>query len=371
VAIRVSVSAVTGYAPYAGYGVVADSLKPLSYLDYGNEYVSLPALAMKHPAEVLTMMTAQARRLHGVLFLSPTFNYVGWLLPPALLYALWRRRDGTLEYRINAFSAAGFTLIVVVVVCTAWDFFRYPFLLAATGWLCALAMFDDLAQAAERRLRPRWGGLIPSVLAALPLVMVIFLVGLGSARVFSVPYVVASWQRYRELVGKGPREADVEGGLEKLCLHMTKGGIVVSPDPWLVHMVCGSAAATLPRDLGAPGVLGRFLDERQPTYLVTGPKAFVYTVLKRSPRLREVARVTGSVPDDQLVLFEAPEPSPYSQSWSPPRPLVCAGRGRDCTSALHAGFFPEGTVKPYHTIMSELMGRLVPRHTPSKPDHVP
>jgi hypothetical protein len=205
--------------------------------------------------------------------------------------------------------------------------------------------------------------MIPSVLAALPLVMVILLVGLGSARIFSLPYVVASWQRYQERVRKAPGEADVEEGLGKLCLQMTKGGIVATPDPWLIHMVCGNAASTLPRDLATPGVLNRFLDERQPTYFVTGSKAFAYTLLKRSPRLIEIARVTGAVPDDQLVLFEAPEASLPRRSWSLPRPLVCAGRGPECTSVTRAGFFPAGPVKPYDTIVPDLMKRLVPRHT--------
>ena len=362
-AIRVSVSAATGYAPYAGYGIVAESLKPHSYWDYENEYVSLLALAVKHPAEVLTMMAEQARRLHGALFLSPTFNYVGWLLPPALLYALWGRREGSLEYRINALCAAGFGLIVVVVVCTAWDLFRYPFLIAATGGLCVLAMLDDLAQALDRRLHLRSGGRITSVLAALPLVTVVCIVGLGSARIFSVPYVVASWQRYQELARKAPRRQDVEGGIRNLCPYMTTGGVFVSSTPWSDHMFCGNAAVLLPRDLGAPGVLDRFLDERQPTYFVIASSGLSYNALKRSPRLREVVRVRGIVPDEELVLFEVLDQPPHSQSWSLPRPLVCAGRGKDCASGLHGDIYPESPVEPYDSIMLKLMGRLAPPPT--------
>jgi hypothetical protein len=310
--VHLGVASATGLAPYAGYGVVAESLGEADRLLYQREWVGARAFVEAHWREILPILALRAQQLLRALCLAPDFLYVGWLAPTGLWFALRARRASEeVELRAAALALLGFALVVIGNYA-AFEGLRYPLLVAVPAWLCGLAWIDALAARLEQRLRARRPGRPAAWVGALPLALAlaIFAVGLASGP----PRHLAEfgWDRYRELYGEDWR---------RLCPHLDADAVVATPDPWPATTWCGNAAVRLPLDLAEPEARDRFLGENRVRYLVVGESPPL-------PWLPDRARFRRLGTSGSLVLHELREPGPAV--WRAPPPLVCAGLDPDC-----------------------------------------
>jgi hypothetical protein len=323
--IYLTVTAATGHAPYAGYGIVGETFRVEERWQYQREWIGTWAFIQSHADEIFQQMGARVAQLYHAICLRPLFLYVGWLIPPAVFYALWRPRDGMLEHRINALSVLGFSLIIIMNYA-AFDSVRYPLMVAVPTWLCALAMLDDAAQSLERRLRRRWNGWFVSLPGALPLAAAVLLL-ISGLPPKTLTFTAISWQRYQEHDIEAILAAKVGADWRELCPYTHKDAIIATYFPGACVMWCGNAAVRLPLDLSSRELQDRFIAEKHPRYFIT-PREHAFRWLRDATRFREI---TSSGP---LTLFEVRNPTPKSQPWRAPPPLICAGMGPDCARRL-------------------------------------
>ena len=316
--LRLWLAAATGGLLYSGYG---GRLLELDYRElwrYGKVYIGTWSYIQQHADQIATIMVNHVVLLVRDLFLDAGFNWVGWILAPGVVWALVRRRDGILEYRICALCTLGFTFTIIVNY-SAYEP-RYLIFPALAGSLCGFAMLDDWAQRTARRIRPQAGAGARWV-SALPLAMTVLVVGISSLPL-TLGYVVQSWPR-----GQDQLLNDLRGHpVVPLCRYIDRDAIVATTDPWLMVVVCGNAALRLPTDLAELALRERFVAERHPAYFVAGADPD-YVWLRTWDRVREVSRSRNQ------VLYELRDPSPQSRPWRAPPPLVCGGSDADCVRA--------------------------------------
>jgi hypothetical protein len=319
--IQLALTAAAGHGVYAGYGFVGEMLNYKDIWPYGKQYVGTWTFALAHGGEIMEQMRLRVVQLYEVLCLMPMYNYVGWLVPPGVLYAILRRRDGVLEHRINAFSLLGFSLIFILTYAVADP--RFALLPAAGASFCGIAMVDEAAQRLERRLRGQGGRRVISLLGAAPLAGVLLLFAVGTAEK-TLPFTRALWSQYRQHYDVTEMtQRSLEAPWREICPHMNKDAIVADAYPWGPALLfCGNATLKLPPDLTSQELQSRFIDEQHPEYFISVDGTPPW--LRESERLREVANSGG------VTLFEVRDAAPESRPWSAPPPLVCAGRGPEC-----------------------------------------
>jgi len=319
--VQLGLTAATGHGVYAGYGFVGEMIGYKDIWPYEKQYVGTWTFALAHWGEILEQMRLRAVQLYEILCLMPMFNYVGWLIPPAVLYAILRRRDGVLEHRINAFSVLGFSLIFILTYAVADP--RFALLPAAGTCFCGLAMLDEAAQRLERRLQSQGGRRASSLLGAAPLAAVLLLFAVETAGK-TLPFTRTLWNQYRRQYDVTEMaQRSLEAPWREICPHMNKDAIVADAYPWgFALLFCGNATVKLPPDLTSRELQGRFIDEQHPGYFISVDGNPPW--LRQSGRLRKVANSEG------VTLFEVRDAAPESRPWNAPPPLVCAGRGPEC-----------------------------------------
>jgi hypothetical protein len=310
---RLGIAEVTGGLLYSGYGDRLREIDEREFWRYGKLSLGTWTHLQQNAHQIVSSMLDHWVLLVRFLFLSPAFNWIGWILAPGLLWALMRCRDGILEHRISAFCVIGFAFTVVLNYAAYEP--RYLDFTALAGAFCGFAMLDQWVRRTERRFE---GAVAVRWLSALPLVLTVLVVGLGSLPL-TLSHVLQSWQRSQDHVVNDPRRHP----LVPLCRYIDPDAIVATPDPWLMVLICGNAAMRLPWDLADPALRERFVAERHPAYFVAGADP-EYAWLKTWDRVRERARSR-----DQ-VLYELRDPSPQSRPWHAPPPLMCDGSRLDC-----------------------------------------
>jgi hypothetical protein len=320
-ALQLGARAATGFGLYAGY-----SGEMLAYEDvwsYGRRPAGTLAWAQAHADAILGIWARRAFELARDLCVDPLHHRSGWLLAPAVLWALAVPRRGALERRLCAFAALGFSLVVVLNYAPYEA--RYATLPFFAGVLCLGAALDDAARA----LAPRVGGRA-RLAGALPLLAALALIALGSGgTTLERPFDALARRRAGERVGPAP------GPIAPLCAAMDPDAAVAAVLPWPLHLWCGNAALILPIDLGAADVRARFLADKRPRYVVASREPS-YAWLARDPAFRALAE------SGRFVLYEAAGPPP-APPWRAPPPLACAGQAADCLTKRAAGA-PAGSV---------------------------
>jgi hypothetical protein len=106
---------------------------------------------------------------------------------------------------------------------------------------------------------------------------------------------------------------------------MERDPVVASVLPWRTHLWCGNPVVVLPLDLADADVRARFLEDKQPRYVIAQQEP-PFAWLGSDPTFRERLR-SGS-----LVLYERADASGAAR-WRAPPPPACAGRAPDCVVA--------------------------------------
>jgi hypothetical protein len=320
-ALQLWARSATGFGLYAGY-----SGEMLAYEDvwsYGKRYAGTLAYLQAHADTILGLWGRRATELARDLCLEPLHHRVGWLLAPAVLYALAAGGPGALERRLCAFAALGFALVVVLNYAPYEA--RYATLPFLATVLCLGATFDGAARALASRL-----GRGARTAAALPLLAAIAGIALGSgADTLRRPQGALARWRAGERVGPDP------GPLAPLCAAMDPDAVVAAVVPWPLHLFCGNAALILPIDLARIDLRARFLADKQPRYVVASSDPS-YAWLARDPAFRPL------LASGRFVLYERTSAPP--PPWRAPPPLACAGRAPDCVVARRGAAGPRGSV---------------------------
>jgi len=256
---------------------------------------------------------------------SSQFNYVGWIAIPAVLFGLFRRRDGVLAHRVNAFAILGFSAVVIGTYSAFQP--RYMMIVALPASLGGLAWLDTVLRGMESRSRVRAKRWRAQLTGYIPLAAVgVFVIIPWWHWPGSLPF---AWATYQEARTSAVPVADAE--MRALCKSMHPDAIVASVSPWRVLAMCGNAGLRLPVDLRGPrsDLLDRFLQERKPEYLLLGPgssSAFVKKLLAHGMRLVDK--------DSEVRLLVVENPPAGSRPWKAPPPLRCAGRPPACAALI-------------------------------------
>lgn len=239
--LRGWLAAATGGLLYSGYGGRLREMDYHALWRYGNESIGAWAYVQQHAAEIASIMRSHVALLVRDLFLSSAFNWVGWILVPGVVWALVRRRDGILEYRICGLCTLGFAFTVVLNYAAYEP--RYVVFPALAGGLSGFAMLDDWAQRTQRRIAPHAGTAAARWVSALPFALTVLVLGVGSLP-WTLGYVLQSWQRSHDQVLNDPQRHP----FAPLCRYIDRDAVVATTDPWLMLVVCGNAALRLPTD---------------------------------------------------------------------------------------------------------------------------
>lgn len=315
--VCVSVTAWTGLAPYARYADSGQFFEDIDLMHYKWQYPGAWAFVAAHWDEVSNRIALNVSQYRQVLFFDSIFHYVGWLMPAAF-YALVG--PGTIERRINALAALGFSVALILDYSHPFDAYRYPLWTAVSSCFCGFVLLDDLAAAIERALSRHalWGARLAR---AAPLVGALSLVSATTVS-SSIASSHAAWQSYqRGDPVYGPSFWDPSVVTVPMCRYMNKDAIVAGPNPWSYTLWCGNAALELPPDLDSEELQQRFLRERHPRYLISAGTDWLAT----SPQVRLVTTIFFR------NIYEVREPGPESRPWNAPPPLVCLGRDPECT----------------------------------------
>lgn len=323
--IGILVKSITGLAPYAGYAV-GEVLRDTDAFHYRMEYLGPLTFVRTHASELLPSMKVGFDILCQKLYGDGTFHHLGWLLLPALPYALASRRAGSFEQRINAFSALGLSVVVVAVGLQSFDANRYPLFGATGAALCGMAMIDDLALLAGEYFRGILGRATVTLFALLPLVGAVLLICFTTASQ-SLQDSRAAWQSYQQRGTVEFIDWGLNGSTQQFCRHMDRDAIVAGANPWSYTFWCGNAALFLPIDLGTVEWQQRFIRERHPRYFISDGGYFYYW-LQHSKLLTEVARF------DRFTLYKVRGHGSETDPWQAPPPVACAGKDSDCTEQL-------------------------------------
>lgn len=318
--LRWAFALATGLPLYAGYGVVAESLDPLDLWRYQREWVGPWAFARAHGDEILATIGLRTQQLVHALCLAPDFRYVGWLIPPGLVFAFSSRARHALELRVIGLSVVGFALIVIGNYA-AFEAARYPLLVAAPGWLCGLAALDALLRRGEEPLRRRFHLRRAHWLSSLPLIVAV--AAYSSALLAGTPMGAGAytWERLEEIQGKH---------LRGLCPHIDRDAVLGAADPWSAAMWCGNASLRLPIDLTSRELQDRFLAEHRVRYLLREAGA-------RYRWLEDAERFTRIATSGPFSLYELRDGDSFRSVWRAPPPPVCAGMGPECARELGRG----------------------------------
>lgn len=291
---------VTGFAPYAHYGVLLQSTSAGETFAFQKQYPGALAWLAAHGGQVRAALAWNAREVARLLFTLPDYHYVGWFALPALADA-WRRRDAQRLERL-LLAATGLALLGVVLVgYGAIDPRRLLLPAALCLWLLAASWLSHTALRISTHPLAR----------AAPAVLVLALWLLSPSAAGTSRWALRAWRAYQQ--------GDTRTGLEKsfappFCAALPRDAIVASPNPWELYLACGNAGQVLPRDLDSEALLQRYLDERAPGYLIAPANATAR--FDASPRLARIAALRGH------VLFEVKDASPRSRPWLAPPPLA-------------------------------------------------
>jgi len=296
-----SVGAATGFAPYAHYGVMAEIIDTPEVFHYRKEYVGWLAYLQGNAGAVLESLRSNLRASGDLLFRRDFYLWVGWLAAPGLAFALLRPGRGSLERRFAVFATLGFT---AVALATYGGFVgeRYLLLGAVCAWFAVLS----LGSAASEWLARRTGGRLRPAVAWLPLLLVLAVFALRDAS-RPLPDPWRGWQ------AQGDRYRPV-------CRLVDPDALVASENPWWFYLWCGNAGWRVPIDLTGEADLHRYLDERQPGYVLAplGPR---WELLARSPRLARIGTLPRGERGPDLGLYEVIGAGPASRPWRAPPPL--------------------------------------------------
>jgi hypothetical protein len=320
-AVRWVVEASTGLPLYAAYGGVGQFFSDKELMAYAKLYPGRGAFVTVHAAEILEIVGKRCVQLLRAVCFEPDFLYAGWLVPLAVGGGLVRRSDGVWEHRILALCTLGFTGVVIFNY-SAFDAKRYPLFVAVPAVLGAFAALDHGLRVWGRRGTVRGRGWLPWLLPAAAL-----LVFVGANGAATVAQAEISWKR---LLRQGPfrmaRSPVLNAGeIRAICPHVDRDAhvAVAYPFPWAFAFWCGNATSILPSDVLKPGVLGRFLRERRPRYIVV-PKT---GRLERLHRRRNLEWIGGT---SSFQVYEVADARPRPEPWKAPPPPACAGEGPDC-----------------------------------------
>jgi hypothetical protein len=296
------VGAATGFAPYSHYGVMAEIIETEEVFRYHKQYVGWLAYLEANTGAVREALLANLRASVSLLFRRDFFLWIGWLAGPGLAFALLRSGDGSLERRFVAWAGLGFT---AVALATYGGFVgeRYLLLAAVCGWFAALS----LASAACAWLARRAGGRLRAALPWLPLLLVAGLFLLRDA-------TRSPGDAWRGWHAQGERYRAV-------CARIDRDALVASENPWWLYLWCGNAGWRLPTDLNGASDLHRYLDERQPGYLLA-PLAPRWSFLAHSPRVARIGTLSLRDRRPDLGLYEVVGAGPPSRPWRAPPPLL-------------------------------------------------
>ncbi len=322
----------TGQVLYSAYAAITENINNADLDYYQKVYMGTWYYIELHAREIFKVMGTRLGDLYDALCIDPLYNYVGWLMVPAALYALLSTGPGSLERRITALSALAFSAVVVANY-SGYEAVRYPLLGAGSAALCGLAMLDSLSYRLERRLpasRSQW---FAPFLRITPLLLVLFLVsslGAGKAVTTSLD-TLRRWKQFgtSEAIAVSvfqPPDADVR----TLCRHMDEDAVVSAYMPWSYLAWCGNAGVLLPVDIANPEWQKKFIEENQPRYFVwDGNQNSSW--LSYSPLVHEIAR------SGRLILYEVTRSMRRENPWVAPPPIACAGKDPDCARALRRG----------------------------------
>jgi hypothetical protein len=297
-AVTIAARAAWGFAPYAHYGVMAETLRFADVARFPGDFPGAWPFLRAHAAEWVALERRDLALGFEYAFANASHLHVGWLAVPGVAHGLLRRGPASLEQRLVALCAIGFS---ATGLATGWGFDPTRYLLpgAVCGWLAALAFLDDAGDWVVRRASLRANA--ARLARAAPALAVLTLAGVESAPRLAVGAATALGPRRTPAVA-------LQGGPERsattraLCAQIAPGARVASPDPWAVLYWCGHDGYSIPRDLG--GGLDRYLDEMQPGYLIED-RPDGAAALARSARLEVIARagpstlfrVRGAVPE--------------------------------------------------------------------------
>jgi hypothetical protein len=308
-AVVQAVTAATGRAPYAHYGVMAEIIDVDDIFLAQKHYVGWLAFVRENHAAILASLAANLAQAWERLFASPFYLRLGWLLVPALAVALWPRRQVGLELRFAAVAALAFTAVALGVY---GGFAPQRYLLL--GVVCGCFVWAGLADRGARALAERAGAAGPQGRLARATRWLPALLALGLFAAQSGPSLAearAGWQRVRSGAPARPPNGPI---LTPLCASIDPDALVASQNPWWLYFWCGNAGLRIPEDLG-PELLERYLAERHPGYLVVVDDQPRWDHLDASPQLRRVEL------EHRWAVYEVLDAGPASRPWHAPPPL--------------------------------------------------
>jgi hypothetical protein len=312
--VSLGVRWISGFPPYAHYGIMAETLSDGDLPRYQTRYVGVLSFALRHAAEILEFERRNLTLAWDYAFLSPFYLHVGWLAIPGIAYGLVRGGGDFFPRRLVAVATIGFAATGLL---TSWGFAPSRYLLPAAvcAWLAAIVFLHDAAGWAWRRFGR---GLAPEAVASwFPLVVVLGLVGMqvGPAACAALASGSSSRAAPVVLLQRG-REWDAVS--RALCARIDPDALVASPNPWNLLYWCGNAGYWIPPDLDDLAALDRYLDDKKPGYLVEYRRDAVL-LFETSPRL-ERAHTHGPV-----TLFRVRDAPSESRPWHSPGPLAELG----------------------------------------------
>ncbi|MCP3984111.1 MAG: hypothetical protein GY723_06965 [bacterium] len=320
----VLLSAIHGFAPYAHYGVMAETLSTIDVRSYQAEYGGALDHAVRHAGEIASILVANLRATATQLLFRPDYLFVGWLVLPGVVYGLSRRSEEGLLPALCTFAALAFMTIGIL---TGWgyDVTRYPLLGVTCFWLLGFASIDAAVQRFLDRRAER-GKPAPAYLRGAPLAMMLLACLAIIPRTETWVFV----NRHLEVKHPVPRLQGPPGSNRvslAFCPRMHADAIVTSPDPWSIYYWCGNAGYLIPRDLSDLHWLHAYLDEMKPGYLIT-ELATEQAVFDRSPRLVSVDRFAD------IRLYEVRGAGSDGWPWHSIGPLADIGPPRRSTRGV-------------------------------------
>lgn len=294
----------TGFAPYAHYGIVLEIFGTADAMHYGYRYPGLLVFLAEHGARVLRVIAWNGGEIARTLLVRPDYHYVGWLVVPACLHA-WRRRD---EERVARLFLAAFSVSLLALAVVSWgaiDPRRLVLPAAACFWLLAAsllaAMGHILAAGARRPAALAWGPALA--------VVVVWLLSPSASATMGASW--RAWQRWRQ---HGTATGYEHSPYRPLSEHLEPGARVASPDPWVLHLVCGHAGRVVPPDLVDDEMRDRFLREVPIDHIIaTGRLA---QALDGAAGLAVRARA------GDLVLYAVSRSAPPAAAAAMPPPMI-------------------------------------------------
>jgi hypothetical protein len=320
---RVVVEAVTGFSPYAGYGVAREIFGADDGFSFQKEYVGAWTFARMNANAIVGRVGEFGAWLVRELCFGARYHLVGWLLLPGLVHSLLRRGDGAFEQRIAALSGIGFAATTLAYFA-AFDPWRYPIFTAVCSILAGMAWLDAAARhlAARQAARPALAaGLRNAPLAVCVLLLVVFRLPSAGER------ALASLDSYREHGTFDGTTSRSVRALSAVCSSIREPGRVAAVEPWDVVLRCGQAAVRTPPDLVNEAWRTRFIRSEGIRYFL-GDETPITQWLANSPALRRLANA------GPYTLYEVRDPSLEAPEWTPPPPLACAGREPECLRSV-------------------------------------